>query len=96
LLFKIFREYKIIYIIRKFKIISKISVAGSLLDGLGLVYRNMYQMRHTFVSLMIASDEDILWVSSMLRHKNSSITLSVYAKYTKNTKKNRGTFLLAS
>ncbi|MCK5294436.1 MAG: site-specific integrase [Arcobacteraceae bacterium] len=59
-------------------------------------YRNMHQMRHTFASLMIASGEDILWVSSMLGHKNSGITLSVYAKYTKNTKKIRGTFLLDS
>ena len=53
-------------------------------------------MRHTFASLMIASGEDILWVSAMLGHKNSSITLSVYAKYTKTTTKQRGTFLLAS
>jgi len=59
-------------------------------------YRNMHQMRHTFASLMISSGEDILWVSSMLGHKNSGITLSVYAKYMKNTKKVRGTFLLAS
>jgi len=61
-----------------------------------LEYRNMHQMRHTFASLMISEGEDILWVSSMLGHKNSSITLSVYTKYTKTTKKQRGTFLLAS
>jgi len=66
------------------------------LEKLDFKYRNMHQMRHTFASLMIASGEDILWVSSMLGHKNSSITLSVYAKYTKNTKRQRGTFLLAS
>ncbi|MEA3498052.1 MAG: tyrosine-type recombinase/integrase [Campylobacterota bacterium] len=64
------------------------------LKDLNFEYRNMHQMRHTFASLMIASGEDILWVSSMLGHKNSSITLSVYAKYTRNTKKIRGTFLL--
>jgi len=51
-------------------------------------------MRHTFASLMISSGEDILWVSSMLGHKNSNITLSTYAKYVKNDKKARGTFLL--
>jgi len=43
-------------------------------------------MRHTFASLMISSVEDILWVSNMLGHKNSLITLQVYAKYTKSTK----------
>ena len=51
-------------------------------------------MRHTFASMMISSGEDILWVSSMLGHKNSSITLQVYAKHIKTNKKLRGTFLL--
>jgi len=64
------------------------------LKELKLEYRNLYQMRHTFASMMIASGEDILWVSNMLGHKNSAITLQVYAKYTKDTKKVRGTFLL--
>jgi len=40
-------------------------------------------MRHTFASLMITSGEDILWVASMLGHKNGNITLQVYTKYMK-------------
>ena len=64
------------------------------LKELNIPYRNLYQMRHTFASMMIASGEDILWVSSMLGHKNANITLQVYAKYIKNDKKSRGTFLL--
>jgi len=44
--------------------------------------------------MMISSGEDILCVSSMLGHKNSNITLSVYAKYIKNEKNTRGSFLL--
>lgn len=59
-----------------------------------IAYRNLYQMRHTFASMMIASGEDILWVANMLGHKNSNITLSTYAKYIKNDKKIRGKFLL--
>ena len=51
-------------------------------------------MRHTFASMMISSGEDILWVASMLGHKNANITLSTYAKYVKNEKKLRGSFLL--
>jgi hypothetical protein len=35
----------------------------------------------------------ILWVSSMLGHKNSNITLSTYAKYIKSDKKTRASFL---
>lgn len=75
---------------------TKISTSywQKILKKLDIQYRNLYQMRHTFASLMIASGEDILWVSSMLGHKNSNITLSTYAKYIKNDKKQRGTFLL--
>ena len=65
-----------------------------ILKKLNISYRNLYQMRHTFASMMIASGEDILWVSSMLGHKNANITLQVYAKYIKNEKKSRGSFLL--
>jgi len=44
-------------------------------------YRNLYQMRHTFASQMLSNGEDILWVSKMLGHKDSSITLKKYARY---------------
>jgi len=64
------------------------------LKKLNLKFRNLYQMRHTFASMMISNNEDILWVSSMLGHKNSNITLSTYAKYIKNDKKIRASFLL--
>lgn len=43
--------------------------------------RNLYQMRHTFASQMLSNNEDILWVSKMLGHKDSSITLQKYARY---------------
>lgn len=42
--------------------------------------RYLYQLRHSFASMMIANGEDILWVSKMLGHKNSDITLKTYAK----------------
>jgi len=53
------------------------------LKKLDIEYRNLYQMRHTFASMMISSGEDILWVSNILGHRNSNITLSTYAKYIK-------------
>ena len=65
-----------------------------ILKELNIFYRSLYQMRHTFASMMIASGEDVLWVSNMLGHKNSNVTLSIYAKYMKDDKKKRGTFLL--
>ncbi len=52
-----------------------------ILKGQNIPYRNMYQMRHTFASTMISKGENILWVSKMLGHKDSSMTLDVYAQY---------------
>ncbi len=63
---------------------------------LDIEYRNPYQMRHTFASMMISNGEDILWVSKMLGHTNSAITLTMYARYIENKDKKRGTFLTAS
>ena len=64
------------------------------LKKLGIAYRNLYQMRHTFASMMISNGEDILWVSNMLGHKDSSMTLQVYARYIKQTKRKRASFIL--
>ncbi len=63
------------------------------LKELGIQYRNLYQMRHSFASLMISNGEDILWVSNMLGHKDSSMTLEKYARYIKRTDKKRALFL---
>jgi len=61
--------------------------------------RYLYQLRHTFASLMLANDEDIAWLSKMMGHKNPNITLMVYAsayKLSKDKKKRkiRGKFLV--
>ncbi len=66
------------------------------LEALGIPYRNLYQMRHTFASMMIANGEDILWVSQMLGHKDSSMTLQKYARYIKQDGRKRGAFLISS
>ena len=65
----------------------------STLKTLTIQYRNPYQMRHTFASLMISNGEDILWVSKMLGHTTSAMTLNMYARYIENKNKKRGTFL---
>jgi len=67
-----------------------------LLKKLDIPYRNPYQMRHTFASMMISNGEDILWVSKMLGHTTSAMTLNKYARYVENKDKKRGAFLLAS
>lgn len=42
--------------------------------------RYLYQLRHSFATMMITQGEDILWVSRMLGHKSSDITLKTYAR----------------
>ena len=50
-------------------------------------------MRHTFATVMLENGEDILWISNMLGHTNSTMTLSKYARYIKRDDKKRATFL---
>lgn len=63
------------------------------LKACGLDYRPIYHTRHTFATVMLENNEDILWVSNMLGHSNSSMTLSKYAKYVKRKDKKRAQFL---
>jgi len=44
-------------------------------------YRTIYNTRHTFVSLNLSSGKNLLWVSQIIGHKNSNITLEHYSKY---------------
>ena len=44
---------------------------------------------------MLENGEDILWLSNMLGHTDSSMTLSKYTHYMKKKDKKRGQFLKA-
>ena len=46
-----------------------------------LQYRPIYQTRHTFASIMLNQGENLMWVSAMLGHSDSNITLKKYGKY---------------
>ncbi len=59
----------------------------------GLEYRPIYHTRHTFATVMLENGEDILWVSNMLGHTDSTMTLSRYARYIKRENKKRAAFL---
>ena len=43
--------------------------------------------------MILENGEDILWLSNMLGHTDSSMTLSKYAHYVKKKEKKRATFL---
>lgn len=63
------------------------------LQECGFKYRPIYHTRHTFATIMLENGEDILWISNMLGHTDSSMTLSRYAKYIKRDEKKRASFL---
>ena len=65
----------------------------NLLKECNIEFRTIYQMRHTFATIMIENNEDILWVSNMLGHTDSSMTLQMYAKYRKREDVKRASFL---
>lgn len=64
-----------------------------LLKRLKLPARDFYNTRHTFASIMISKGEDILWVSKMLGHSQTSMTLDVYSKFREDEKVKRAKFL---
>lgn len=59
------------------------------LEKLNIESRSLYQFRHSFASRMIKNGIDITWVSKMLGHKDSSITLQVYTHYLKEDEQTR-------
>ncbi|OCL86864.1 Transposase from transposon Tn916 [Aliarcobacter thereius] len=54
-----------------------------LLSIIGIKERKLYNLRHTFASIMISKGYNLLWVSKMLGHKDLSITLKFYARFIK-------------
>ena len=54
-----------------------------MLRKLDIPERTIYQTRHTFASIRLTMGEKLEWVSYMMRHENTSITLKKYFKYIK-------------
>lgn len=44
-------------------------------------YRNPYQTRHTYASMMLSAGENLAWVSSQMGHSNVLITARTYARW---------------
>lgn len=64
-------------------------ILKKILTILNIEHRTIYQTRHTFASLKLSYGERLEWVSYMLRHKDTSITLRKYFKYIPNKFENR-------
>lgn len=64
-------------------------ILRTVLKDLNLPDRCIYQTRHTFASIKLSFGERLEWVSFMLRHKDTSLTLRKYYKYMPNKHEKR-------
>lgn len=52
-----------------------------LLKLAGVSYRNPYQMRHTYATMMIMAGEPLFWVSQQMGHEKASFTIDTYFEF---------------
>lgn len=53
----------------------------SLLKNADITYRNFYQGRHTFASMLITNNENIHKIAKYLGHKDTTMVTKIYGKY---------------
>lgn len=47
----------------------------------GVRYRNPYQTRHTYASMMLMAGEHVMWVAKQMGHTNWSLTAERYSRW---------------
>ena len=52
-----------------------------LLRRAGVRYRNPYQTRHTYASMMLSNGENIMWAAKQLGHVNVEMVIKTYGKW---------------
>ncbi|TLM67200.1 MAG: DUF3596 domain-containing protein [Deltaproteobacteria bacterium] len=61
-----------------------------LLKKCGIRYRNPYQTRHTYASLLISGGENLWWIASQMGHVNIEMILKHYGKWIPDSSKKNG------
>lgn len=56
-----------------------------LLKRAGVRYRNFYQVRHSFASLLLSGGENLLWLSKQMGHRDTEMVIKCYAKWIPNS-----------
>lgn len=55
------------------------------LEKAGVRYRNPYQTRHTYASMMLSGGENIMWVADQMGHIDTEMVMRVYGKWIPDT-----------
>lgn len=56
----------------------------------GIRYRNPYQTRHTYASMMLSGGENIMWVASQMGHVDTEMVMKTYGKWIPNDESKKG------
>ncbi|KTD72566.1 tyrosine-type recombinase/integrase [Legionella tucsonensis] len=56
----------------------------------GVRYRNPYQTRHTYASMMLSCGENIMWVASQMGHVDTEMVMKTYGKWIPNDESKKG------
>jgi integrase len=51
------------------------------LKSAGVRYRNTYQTRHTYASMMLSQGENIMWVSKQMGHVDVEMVIKTYGRW---------------
>lgn len=65
-------------------------VWARVMEKSGLMYRRMYETRHTFASWALAAGESPHWVARTLGHVNTSMIYKTYGRYIPNLTRHDG------
>lgn len=56
----------------------------------GVRYRNPYQTRHTYASMMLSAGENIMWVAEQMGHIDTEMVMKTYGKWIPDNSVNMG------
>ena len=62
----------------------------AMLKRLNLKYRNPYQTRHTFATLLLAAGESPEWIAQQMGHSTTTMLFRVYSRYVPNLTRQDG------
>jgi integrase len=56
----------------------------------GVRYRNPYQTRHTYASMLLSAGENMLWAAKQMGHRDTEMIIKTYGKWIPNTDSKSG------